>query len=259
MSKAEGMRHFKRKISKIKQWTGRESKELMKQFLPAVVGSSCDPDFVELVCAALDFMYYAHSPELMEEDLEEMEQALKTFNRLWDVIIRMKIFKNAGRFDGIPKLHMLTHYADMTRQLGAPDSYNTESPEHLHIEYAKTPYCASNKVRPTNQMVKFIQRQETRIRMGSDDIVHVKEEEEEPGYKPDYEQEDEEYKEREEEGEDLEGEGEEEELNGKGTEGECDKDLMNVDGGVNGEDEGAEDDAHYPLPVVAMAKNITPI
>ncbi|KAG8740269.1 hypothetical protein FRC11_000316, partial [Ceratobasidium sp. 423] len=34
-----------------------------------------------------------------------------------------------------------------------PDGYNTEGPEHLHIEYAKVPWRASNKVKPLPQMI----------------------------------------------------------------------------------------------------------
>ncbi|KAG9074442.1 hypothetical protein FRC06_010691, partial [Ceratobasidium sp. 370] len=160
MSKAEGMRHFKTKVSKIKHWTGRESKELMKQFLPVLVGSGCDPDFIEMVRAALDFMYYAHSAQLTTDDLEELEYALETFHRLKKIVVRAGIFEGLWRFDNIPKIHMLSHYAEQTRELGTPDGFNTESPEHLHIVYAKTPYRASNKVAPTKQMIKFIERQD---------------------------------------------------------------------------------------------------
>jgi hypothetical protein len=40
-----------------------------------------------------------------------------------------------------------------------PDVYNTEGPEHLHIEYAKVLWRASNKVKPLPQMITFIQCQ----------------------------------------------------------------------------------------------------
>ncbi|KAG8702720.1 hypothetical protein FRC09_004579 [Ceratobasidium sp. 395] len=36
MPTAEGMRHFRQGVSKVKQWTGRESKEMAKQLLPIV-------------------------------------------------------------------------------------------------------------------------------------------------------------------------------------------------------------------------------
>ncbi|KAG9079838.1 hypothetical protein FRC06_007410, partial [Ceratobasidium sp. 370] len=65
-----------------------------------------------------------------------------------------------SRFDGIPKLHMLSHYAECICEMGTPDNYSTEAPEHLHIECTKRGWRASNKVRPTPQMVKFIQRYE---------------------------------------------------------------------------------------------------
>ncbi|KAG9122537.1 hypothetical protein FRC07_001046 [Ceratobasidium sp. 392] len=105
-------------------------------------------------------MYYAHSAELLEDDLEEMDYALKTFRRLKIAVAKAKTFADMRRFDEIPKLHMLLHYVDLTRELGAPDGYNTELLEHLHIIYAKIPYCALNKVRPTDQMTKFILRQD---------------------------------------------------------------------------------------------------
>ncbi|KAG8706404.1 hypothetical protein FRC09_002431, partial [Ceratobasidium sp. 395] len=274
MSSAEGMRHFKKKVSKIKQWTGRESKELMKQFLPVVVGSGCDPDFVAMVRAALDFMYYAHSAELTTEDLEEMDRALEEFHRLKSVVVRMGIFQNMGRFDKIAKLHMMSHYTDLTRELGAPDGYNTESPEHLHIMYAKTPYRASNKCEPTQQMVNFIERQE-KLRMHKAHLAFCLEgdrgEDEEDEEAPDGKdvvmvEEDEDFREEEEEEEEEEDEGDE------GNEGDEDEDEDEAQArgdrgqgrdwvgepGNRAEDghqhEERELDVHYPSPVVSIAK-----
>lgn len=53
---------------------------------------------------------------------------------------------------------MLSHYSTSIRELGTPDGYKTEAPEHLHIYYAKDPWRASNKVRPLPQMIKYVQR-----------------------------------------------------------------------------------------------------
>jgi hypothetical protein len=163
MSRAEGMRHFTRRVSKIKNWTGRESKELAKQILPVVVGKLGD-DAVELVRSLLDFMYQAHAASMSDDDLEELEHSLATFHRLKDVVVRTKVFQGTWRFDDIPKLHMMSHYLHSIRELGTPDGYNTESPEHLHIFLAKKGYRASNKVRPLPQMAKYVQRLEA-IRM----------------------------------------------------------------------------------------------
>ncbi|THG97025.1 hypothetical protein EW026_g4917 [Hermanssonia centrifuga] len=48
----------------------------------------------------------------------------------------------------------------MIRLLGSADGYNTESPERLHIDYAKDAYRASNKRDYTVQMVNWLRRQE---------------------------------------------------------------------------------------------------
>lgn len=160
MSHAQGMRHFAKRVSKIQQWTGRESKEIMKQILPVLVGSTINVDFVELIRSALDFMYRAHASRMDDEDIAELEESLSTFHRLKAVVVELGMYKEMGRFDNVPKIHMLSHYSHSTRELGTPDGFNTESPEHLHIIYAKRPYRASNKVKPKPQMLKLIQRQE---------------------------------------------------------------------------------------------------
>jgi hypothetical protein len=69
-------------------------------------------------------------------------------------------YKKESSFDGIPKLHMATHYGASIRLYGTPDGYNSEVPENLHIHYAKKPWRASNKVRPESQMMRYLQRQE---------------------------------------------------------------------------------------------------
>ncbi|CAE6467497.1 unnamed protein product, partial [Rhizoctonia solani] len=43
---------------------------------------------------------------------------------------------------------------------GVRKRFNTEAPEHLHIEFAKVPWRASNKVKPTPQMITYTHRQE---------------------------------------------------------------------------------------------------
>ncbi|KAJ7860957.1 hypothetical protein B0H14DRAFT_2198077, partial [Mycena olivaceomarginata] len=60
----------------------------------------------------------------------------------------------------IPKFHAIQHYVDCIRALGSPDGYNTESPECLHIDFAKKAYRASNHRDYTEQMALGLQRQE---------------------------------------------------------------------------------------------------
>ncbi|QRV81053.1 hypothetical protein RhiJN_09068 [Ceratobasidium sp. AG-Ba] len=65
---------------------------------------------------------------------------------------------------------MLSHFGPDTRAMGMPDGFSTETPEHIHIE-SKRAWRVLNKVQPTLQMIKFIQRYEAlrihRARMNS--------------------------------------------------------------------------------------------
>ncbi|KAG8755733.1 hypothetical protein FRC11_005836 [Ceratobasidium sp. 423] len=163
MPGAVGLRHFTHGISRIpgSRWTGRESKETAKQLLPVVAGQrSIKPAFVSLVRSVLDFTYRAHKTQMSDGDLERLQHALCEFHMKKPVLVALGIYGKLEGLNRVKKLHMLTHYFSAICEMGTPDGYNTESPEHLHIIYAKRGWRASNKVRPLEQMVKFIQRYE---------------------------------------------------------------------------------------------------
>ena len=67
----------------------------------------------------------------------------------------------------IPKFHSLIHYVSTVRSHGTLDGYNTESPEHLHIDFVKVPFRGGNKQDYTAQMATWmshhdvVQRYET--------------------------------------------------------------------------------------------------
>jgi hypothetical protein len=124
----------------------------MAQIVPIVVGD-LSPEVGRIVLSLMNFMFRAHASCLTEADLA-------TFHRLKDVTIAKGLYESSARFDVILKLHMLRHHAGTVRQLGTPAGFNTEAPEHLHIEYAKIPWCESNKVKLLPQMVRYIQRED---------------------------------------------------------------------------------------------------
>ncbi|KAB5589025.1 hypothetical protein CTheo_7537 [Ceratobasidium theobromae] len=73
------------------------------------------------------------------------------------------------------------HYSESIRAMGTPDGFNSEAPEHLHIEYAKRGWHASNKVEPLPQMIKFIQCVSRKPRKWASCVVYG---DEEDGLKP---------------------------------------------------------------------------
>ncbi|KAG8686921.1 hypothetical protein FRC08_012267, partial [Ceratobasidium sp. 394] len=142
MPQAQNLRHFKKGITSVQQWTGRETKEMVKQYLPIIANDPNVPDtFVRLVRVLLDFLYLAERAQLTASELEEMEEALCTFHSLKKVLVELELVADLDKFDYIPKFHMLGHYTHSIRELGTPDGYNTESPEHLHVVYVKRDEC----------------------------------------------------------------------------------------------------------------------
>ncbi|KAG8683853.1 hypothetical protein FRC11_012980, partial [Ceratobasidium sp. 423] len=85
MPNVHGMQHFTRGIYSISQWTGHETKEMIKQFLPVIVDDLHD-EIVELVRVLLDFISYAHSSSLTEIKLGEMMATLERFHELKPII-----------------------------------------------------------------------------------------------------------------------------------------------------------------------------
>ncbi|KAJ1309298.1 hypothetical protein OPQ81_004960 [Rhizoctonia solani] len=161
MPKAEGLRHFSKGVSGIgpRQWTGRESKDLVKQVLPIAVGK-CSPEFTKLVRSVVDFIHQAHSASMTDRDIDVLQHSLNTLHELKEIMVNPVdgYYKDMKHWDKIAKLHMMEHYAHSICELGTPDGYNTEGPENLHIIYAKEPWRASNKRSPLPQMTKYLQR-----------------------------------------------------------------------------------------------------
>jgi hypothetical protein len=164
MPPAEGLSRYPNGISAISsnRWTGSESKKLLVQFLPTVVGP-LDADMREMVRALVDFIYQAHAPSLTESNLDAMDDDLHIFHQRKSLLVGL-VYNKADHFNKIAKLHMLRHWTHAIRELGTLDRYNTEALEHLHIEYAKVPWQSLNKVKPLPQMVTYIQWQE---------VIHV--------------------------------------------------------------------------------------
>ncbi|ELU37615.1 hypothetical protein AG1IA_08355 [Rhizoctonia solani AG-1 IA] len=102
-----------------------------------------------------------HGAQLTEVKLSRMDEALAAFHKYKDVLVnkkdkRLGIVVGDGGFDWIPKLHVLGHYTNDIRELGMPDGYSTETPEHLHILYVKIPWRMLNCQNPLPQMVQYV-------------------------------------------------------------------------------------------------------
>jgi hypothetical protein len=108
-------------------------------------------------CRALfDIIYLSQYPSHDEDTLCKLQDALDSWLAHRDYFIKV------GVRDGfnIPKFHVLLHYIPSIRRLGSTKTYNTETFERLHIDYAKKAWRASNRRDALPQMTAWLARQE---------------------------------------------------------------------------------------------------
>lgn len=157
-----GQRHFKEGISKIKQWTGADHKQVQRVFINALVGS-IPADIIKPARHLLDFIYIAQYQSHTDDTLLALQEALDGFHAGKEVFVELDCREHFN----IPKFHSLTHYIATIKSLGSLDGLNSEHSERLHIDYAKKAYAASNRKDYTIQMTRWLQRQEAFIRFKS--------------------------------------------------------------------------------------------
>ncbi|KAJ6586000.1 hypothetical protein B0H19DRAFT_1250743 [Mycena capillaripes] len=155
MSGFPGLRHFSKGISFVSQWTGTEHKAMQKVFVGVMAGA-VTAEVLTVVRSLIDFIYYAQLHSHTSETLRALQSCLEIFHEHKGILVELSVREHFN----IPKLHSLQHYVDSIISRGSADGYNTESPERLHIDYAKKAYRASNKRDYTEQMTLWLQRQE---------------------------------------------------------------------------------------------------
>jgi hypothetical protein len=149
------LRHFKKGISLVTQWTGTEYKNMEKVFLGIIVGIA-EPEVIRAVRGVLDFIYYAHFETHDLRSLAKLDEAWVAFHRNKRIFIDLGIREHFN----IPKVHSSKHYLEAIRSRGSAAGFNSEGMERLHIDYAKIGYRATNKKHYIKQMTRWLTRQE---------------------------------------------------------------------------------------------------
>ena len=162
MSNYPGLRHFQNGISFVSQWTGREHKEMQRIFAGLLVGA-VQPAVLKTTTAAINFIYYAQFQVHTSKSLDAMANSLKVFHENKDIFIQAGVRDHFN----IPKFHSMVHYIEAIKSRGSADGFNSESPERLHIDFAKEGYRASNKKDYVKQMTVWLGRQEAIARFGA--------------------------------------------------------------------------------------------
>ncbi|KAJ7099636.1 hypothetical protein C8R43DRAFT_1092365 [Mycena crocata] len=114
-----------------KQWTGDDSKAVMKVYLPAIEG---------------------HVPA----------QMLRAFSTFLDFCyLERKIFEETGVCPNgfcLPRQHSLTHYRYLIQEFGAPNGLCSSITESKHIKAVKEPWRRSSRYEALHQMLTINER-----------------------------------------------------------------------------------------------------
>ncbi|KAI6104119.1 hypothetical protein F5141DRAFT_1189673 [Pisolithus sp. B1] len=136
-----------------KQWTGNDSKGLMKVYIMAIDGHVLK-DMVCTFRAFLDFCYLVHQNVITEHTLTKIN------NALWHFHLFHEVFQNTGVVESfsLPWQHAMKHYHYLICQFGAPNGLCSLITESKHITAVKRPYWHTNHYQALGQMLPINQR-----------------------------------------------------------------------------------------------------
>ncbi|KAJ7705774.1 hypothetical protein B0H16DRAFT_1668181 [Mycena metata] len=150
-----GMRHFKEGISKAKQVTGREHRDILCQ--------SVSKALVTALASIVDFFYHGQAPEIDDDVLDQMDHALANFHRHKWAILKAGVRRGkSGPINNwhIPKLEFLQSVVPAIRANGVPLQWTADVTEHAHITEVKDPASNSNNQGYEAQICRHLDRRD---------------------------------------------------------------------------------------------------
>jgi hypothetical protein len=128
----------------------------MQRIFAGLLIGAVQPAALRTAVAIINFIYYSQLQVHTSLTLKSLQKALEAFHENKDLFVSEGIREHFN----IPKIHAMVHYFEAIKSRGSLDGYNSESPERLHIDYAKEAYRASNKKEYVRQMTVWLGRQE---------------------------------------------------------------------------------------------------
>ena len=102
--------------------------------------------------ALLDFLFLAQFQSHTDDTIHRLNNSLTRFHENKAVFIDLSIHMQFN----IPNIHSLVHYGLSITLFGTTDNYNTEQTEHLHIDFTKKAYHATNHKDELPQMTAWL-------------------------------------------------------------------------------------------------------
>ncbi|KAJ6603945.1 hypothetical protein B0H10DRAFT_1922992 [Mycena sp. CBHHK59/15] len=137
-----------------KQWTGDDSKALMKVYLPAIEGH-VPAQMLRAFSAFLDFCYLVRRNVVDEATLNAIDAALARYHRERTIFVESGVCPNGFC---LPRQHSLTHYRYLIQEFGAPNGLCSSITESKHIKAVKQPWRRSSRYEALSQMLTINDR-----------------------------------------------------------------------------------------------------
>ncbi|KAF9487940.1 hypothetical protein BDN71DRAFT_1485194 [Pleurotus eryngii] len=147
-----GLRRFPQGRN-FKQWTGDDSKALMKVFIPAIAGRVPD-EMVTAIQSFTEFCYLVRRSVISQDTITSIQTALDEFHQ------HRAVFKDLGiRSDfNLPRQHAIFHYPHLIEEFGAPNGLCSSITENKHIKAIKKPWRRSSRHQALRQILMTNQR-----------------------------------------------------------------------------------------------------
>ncbi|KAF7760392.1 hypothetical protein Agabi119p4_11068 [Agaricus bisporus var. burnettii] len=136
------------------QWTGDDSKALMKVYLPALSGY-VPSEIIRTFRAFLEFCYIVRREVIDTDALEDLRDALYRFHKYREVFVTAGIRRENST---PPRQHAMDHYPFLIRAFGAPNGLCSSITESKHIAAVKEPYRRSNRHKALDQILQVNRR-----------------------------------------------------------------------------------------------------
>ncbi|KAF7372792.1 hypothetical protein MSAN_00485000 [Mycena sanguinolenta] len=135
------------------QWTGDDSKALMKIYLGAVAGY-LPSDMIKCLSAFMDFCYLVRRNAITSPDLTAINESLTRFHHYREIFIISGV-----RVDiSLPRQHSLVHYPRSIRLFGSLNGLCSSITESKHIKAVKEPWRRSSRYKALSQMLLTLVR-----------------------------------------------------------------------------------------------------
>lgn len=156
-----GFRHFKDGVSRLKQVTGREHRNIQR-YIVAVIAGAASPAFVIAIRSMMDFRYLAQAPEVDDIICDKIDTALLEFHNHKSAIMDagVRVGKGNRPIENwyIPKLELMQSVVTNIKANGAAINWTADHTEHAHIEVIKDPAKSGNNQNYEEQICRYLDR-----------------------------------------------------------------------------------------------------